>query len=469
MNMSRTITSLPDFHLRGMGYHARLLLLLVLWVYAGSSNASSAYGRWFVLETANSDRASVQLGAAPPGAGVASHPGSEVEGDELIAASGEAEVSDAASLSQLEQQLDDARVQGGPYSQALAEPLGDLARYYRRQGDFAAALSLYGQALHNLRVNEGLYSEGQVPLVREMLSLYRDAGEYESLDDRYDYFFRLYGSGQPPYDDLRLRAVTEYLRWQREAYLRGLRSSDRDLLTLFERNSRLLRRNDDAPPLPPEWEQALVLSQIQNLYVLAQAVEPLVVSGNSSNVFSNSRRLPGAGPDEQQQDFTRTRLENIDRTVLARGRRLMEDLLAKTPPDRVKQRALLLRELGDWYQWHESSARAMDYYQQSIALLQGAQRSDLVEQWWGQPVELPDSNVFVVPGQSSGDSLQVGMTVSASGRVTVDSLAFNGAPTDNIGSRLRRELDSTRFRPAFVNGEPVAARIARRDYRVQQR
>ena len=72
------------------------------------------------------------------------------------------------------------------------------------------------------RINDGLYSERQVPLLRELLQSYREAGDYEALDERYDYYFRLYGNGQPPYTEIRLRAALEYLRWQREALRLGV-------------------------------------------------------------------------------------------------------------------------------------------------------------------------------------------------------------------------------------------------------
>ncbi len=116
-------------------------------------------------------------------------------------------------------QLEDS---GGPYAEALAEPLADMARLLRRSGDLAGAQQAYQRALHVVRINEGLYSERQVPILRELFDIYRMTGDMAMLDGRYDYFFRLYGSGQPPYTPVRLGAGLEYLRWQREALRLGL-------------------------------------------------------------------------------------------------------------------------------------------------------------------------------------------------------------------------------------------------------
>ena len=104
------------------------------------------------------------------------------------------------------EQIQTRELSGGPYSDALAEPLSSLGNYYRDQGKFDEALDLYERALHLVRVNDGLYSERQIPLLRELLDTYRLAGDMQALDDRYEYFFRLYGNGQPPYTELRLRA-----------------------------------------------------------------------------------------------------------------------------------------------------------------------------------------------------------------------------------------------------------------------
>ena len=119
-------------------------------------------------------------------------------------------------------QMDEFESKDGPYADGLAEPLLGLGRHYARRGDYEQALQLYRRALHIVRLNDGLYSKRQVPVVRELLDTVRLSGDLQALDDRYDYFFRLYGRGQAPYTDIRVRAALEYLRWQREALRLGI-------------------------------------------------------------------------------------------------------------------------------------------------------------------------------------------------------------------------------------------------------
>ncbi|MBP6682355.1 MAG: tetratricopeptide repeat protein, partial [Halioglobus sp.] len=135
---------------------------------------------------------------------------------------------DAAELdsAHYERELGQLENRGGPYAETLAEPLADMARVLRRSGDIAGAQQAYQRALHLVRVNEGLYSERQVPILRELFDIYRMTGDLAMLDGRYDYFFSLYGSGQPPYTPIRLGAGLEYMRWQREALRLGVDERD---------------------------------------------------------------------------------------------------------------------------------------------------------------------------------------------------------------------------------------------------
>jgi len=129
----------------------------------------------------------------------------------------------------------------GPYADGLTEPLTSLGRLYRDQGNYDASLGLYKHALHVVRVNDGLDSKRQIPLLRELLDTYRLAGDMQALDERYDYFFRLYGNGYPPYTPSRLQANLEYLRWQREAFLLHLDGDRKNrLVKMYQLNKRIL-------------------------------------------------------------------------------------------------------------------------------------------------------------------------------------------------------------------------------------
>jgi hypothetical protein len=347
--------------------------------------------------------------------------------------------------------------QGGPYSDALAEPLEGLGRHYRQNGDLAQALVLYRRALHVVRVNDGLYSERQMPILRELLGVYRDSGEVQALDDRYDYYFRLYGRGQPPYTEVRLRAALAYLRWQREAIRLGIdKEESHRLLDLYNLNEKILGAIATDTSVALHWQRDLVLSQLRNLYLVEDRFAPTVENQGPA------APTPFLGNDLSQQNLDKNRLETMQRGSEARGSELMLALIERTAEaGDTDELASLHLELGDWYQWHGSERQAGEQYQQVVKLLSAAQRPDLLQQWLGQPRELPDNGAFWQPRPESESQppvvINVSYDVSAKGRVRNVQSEVSGPADEGLAKRLQRKLRQIRFRPRWDGGvaEPV--------------
>jgi tetratricopeptide (TPR) repeat protein len=363
-----------------------------------------------------------------------------------------------------QRQLERLEDEGGPYADALAEPLADLARLYRSSGDILQAQQAYRRALHVVRINEGLYSERQVPILRELFETYRMTGDMATLDARYDYFFRLYGSGQAPYTPVRMGAALEYLRWQREALRLGLDEQDTErLLRLYSLNEQMLQGAAADPDVEFTSYRALALSQLCNLYLLQERYEPRVETIGSVT----STAMPGAWDEE---DPGQRRLETLQRNALARGRTLLEELISRTPPGQVEDLAGAWLELADWNQWNDRHREALVAYGQVVTLLQEAGRAQLLEQWLGQPVELPANGAFwqprPLPAGAGPIVVQASYDVSASGRASNVEVAALASEDDSKAGRVRRNLTQTRFRPRMVNGEPEAQMHLSRDYEV---
>ena len=357
---------------------------------------------------------------------------------------------------------------GGPYSDGLTEPLLGLARYHRGQGELETALALNQRALHLLRVNDGLYSERQIPLVREQLQLYREAGDFNALDQRYDYFFRLYGSGRPPYSELRLQATLEYLRWQREALRSGLDEdgAQRRLLNLYELNRDLMEAAMTAPGVNSQMRMKLGLSQLRNLYLLMDRVQAPV-----EDLFGVAGNRSGVGyPGGELQDFHNARLQALRSTGLAKGRALVNGLLEEQPGIAVRDRARLHLELADWYQWNGLRSSAMEHYRSAFDILTDAQETALLGQWMGQAVELPDNGAFWQATRFQADEESAVITasfrVNSRGRAREVQTLANTAEDARFATRLRRQLQATYFRPRFEAGEPVETVTSERQYRV---
>lgn len=417
-----------------------LCCALLLLAHNALAANPSPYGEYFF-----------RLGAHWPDAGTISPP---------PPVGGPAQADSASFQHQLEQ-IEEA---GGPYADALAEPLADLARLLRRGGDLARAQRVYLRALHVVRINEGLYSERQVPILRELFETYRTTGDLASLDARYGYFFRLYGSGEPPYTPVRIGAALEYMRWQREALRLGLDKDDaRRLLQLYTLNERILEGVAADPAVDLADYRALVLSQLRNLYLIQDRYQPKL--DTTRTTFGNA--MPGAWDEE---DADRRRIEITQRSALSRGREMLQELIARTPPEQVEALAGAWLELADWNQWNDRRSEALAAYGHVVKLLRGAERDEVLQQWLGEPVELPANGAFWQPRQAVGGEqpivVRARFDVSASGKAGNIEATALASEYESKASRLRRNLAQTRFRPRMVNGEPEATLQLQRDYEV---
>ena len=363
-------------------------------------------------------------------------------------------------------QLETLELAGGPYSDALAEPLSSLGHYYRGRGEYTQALALYGRALHVVRVNDGLYSERQIPMVRDLLNVYRLLGDMQALDDRYEYFFRLYGSGQPPFTDLRLRASLEFLRWQREALRLDVDDDGKKrLLELYQLNKQLLESLALSVDVDSAWHRQLLMSQIRNLYLLQAEID---VPDQAFNIRSGNT-VQSAQAQMQAQDYTLQRLLNLQRTSASRGRALLElqiDRAAVTGT--AVDLASLHLELGDWHQWNGNFGRAEAQYAKTATLLHDAEELQLLDLWLGGPVELPANGAFWQPDRLAQDGKRILLAatydISARGQARNIQVTAISPKDEAFRSRLRRRLSATRFRPRFANGEAEAVKGVTHQY-----
>lgn len=449
---------------------AMLLLALLPWLCAAvqAREPSAAYGEELV-------RAGAQWDEAFPTAGLTA------VGEQLAALQRSPVLSrteeDQAQLLALRAEVRSREAQFGPYASGLDEPLAALAMLEWRSGRAEAAQTLIERALHVTRVNGGLYGSAQRDTVARLLAMHRLRGDFSGLDARYEYFFRLHGSGRPPHDASSREATLEYLRWQREALRRDLPPADERLIDLHGRNKYLidtLRKDMQEGSLEElDFLQALVLSQVRNLYLVQARVEPELdprfSTGTGSVIMRQQPRPNSLGG----MDITRERLLSLQRSAYAEGRLLLEQLLEQLPATDRERRANVLRELGDWYQWHGSLRSAQLSYTEAIALLTAAGEPQLIAAAWGEPVELPDNGVFHQPPelmlQAAADGQKpvvlANFEVNRSGRVQSIALYnLNGEPLRDF--RLVRSLRATAFRPAFRDGDAVAMVVQGRPYQI---
>ncbi|MFN2329691.1 MAG: hypothetical protein ABR612_12315 [Chromatocurvus sp.] len=364
------------------------------------------------------------------------------------------------STAQWQAQVEALEAAGGPYARGLEEPLADLARQRAAEGRFVEALALYRRSLHILRVNTGLASPAQMTIVRAMLQLQRAIGDREGLDDLYGYYYRLgWLAAEDGEGEGRWQVALEYLRWQREL-LRTTdgRSPERDLLELFRLNTELLERaSSEAASF--DIRRDLVLSQLKNLYLVQDRVMPQVTETFSALSPRRSRRQ-----EMLPEDIHRDRLLSLQRSAVANGAELLMSLTEQA--ESPAELAALYRELGDWEHWNGSWRRAEEAWRKAVYLLREAGEDRLVDEWFGEPVELPDNGAFWQAENDASTSLvRAGFDVSERGqarRATASVLAGR----ESASVVAVRELRDVRFRPRFDTGEAVAVEGLERSYEI---
>ena len=369
-----------------------------------------------------------------------------------------------ANVQQYQQQMLALEEAGGPFADMLSEPLMGMGWHYRQRGELEQALGSFQRALHIVRINDGLYSERQVPIVQALLDVYRSSGEYESLDERYDYYFRLFGSGKPPFTDLRLRGALAYLRWQREALRLEIDEEEsRRLFALYRLNESLLKAVAEDPSVPWHWYRDLALSQLKNLYL----VQDRVADSVHSNGLSLSRQSMQG--EWEEKDLNKKQLERIQRNGASQGGRLLDDIIGRYdgPPDSVELARLYLAK-GDWYQWLGREQQANSAYQAVAEHLAVSGREDLRQQWLGHPVELPDNGAFWQPPWSPAPAvaavIKLQYDVSARGRVRNLSAQADESVSNGKVAGLKRRFRQVRFRPRWQSGAGQAVQQLQREY-----
>jgi hypothetical protein len=354
-----------------------------------------------------------------------------------------------AAIQALEARAEEQELSGGPYAPGLPETLDDLARSYDALGDQQRALRTRERALHLLRVNDGLYSERQGPLLQTMLNNLWRAGDFAALDDRYRYFYRLYGAGRPPYDAIRWPAVMEYLRWQREAFRREIDDDqDRRLLDLHHESELLLETLIEEPGRgSSNMLRDAALAHLKTLYIIKDQYE-------APDEFTRAFDEPFARNDPMDFDTQRDQLENIERRSRTAAKQLLEAVIVAMPEDELLARAEIELALADWLQWNGSTRDARLRYEALWRAMQRNGLADRAREWFALPTPLPDNGVFQQSDAAVDARVLVPVAVSAAGRPDVTTA---GLPDEQgrYASRLRRHLRALRFRPAIEAGSVI--------------
>ncbi|MFC4310680.1 TonB family protein [Steroidobacter flavus] len=205
-----------------------------------------------------------------------------------------------------------------------------------------------------------------------------------------------------------------------------------------------LGKNDLALVLPL---RSLARSYLQEVYFISQGYQPMEQRGQMDATPMEPR---GINPKYISSDGERALQRAL--TIL--------DSHADTPPALL---ADTLIQFGDWYQVKHQPEKALTYYRRAATLV--AKDEKAAPEAAGSPLSFPVRvyyptpplamrNRQLAPAQIDEKFVSVEFTVTGSGEVQ-DAKVVEQNGSQRQASEALEAIRASRYRPKFVNGEPV--------------
>ncbi|MEX1031992.1 MAG: tetratricopeptide repeat protein [Cellvibrionaceae bacterium] len=412
-------------------------------------------------------------------AAVANEPGQPAESPTEGAATGSDEsldhvVSQRESLNDYQNAIARLEAEQGAWGSGLAEQLGGLGRTYQLRGHHRDAIEIFERAIHISRVNNGLYDLSQVPIVEDMLESLMARGLWEEVHQSHQYLYWLHKRNYGAQDPRMLPVIDRIGKWYISDYaLNPNRRVTDQLLNaydLFEHAISIITGTygqEDLRMIEPL--RGLVMSN----WYFASFRGNSYLSPSQEHAFRSelSASTLGRGLTHEQ---TPNQLGQRVRNSYLDGKRAIEKMVEiytsspNAPPGAAANAKV---ELADWQQLFGKYRLASDLYREAyLELMADAATPAQVEKRFSRPVALPEldfvesdieqpAKVRGPRGRESAEPIHyvlVSFNVNRFGTAErIDIL--ESRPEDDVGrrTRVKHALESTRFRPRLVNGEPV--------------
>lgn len=331
--------------------------------------------------------------------------------------------------------------QGGGAVPAMLDPLRGLGYTLALLERHQEAIPYLERALVISRRSYGLFDMGQQGLLRQLAASLTQTGRV--LDGAKQMLYlqrvgeRTYGEGDPRMAPLLCIIGDWYV--DTGNFLIG-RDRYRDALQIVERK---LGKNDPALVQPL---RALARSYVQEIYFLSHGYQPL----QDRTADPQSLEPKGINPKYLSSDGER---------ALQRALSIL-DARPDTTPEVLTDTLL---QFGDWHQIKHQPDKALTYYRRAAALVASIDTSSPeaaaaplsfpVRVYYPMP-PLAMRNRQLSPEQADEKFVSVQFTVTGTGDVQ-DATVIEQNGTQRQASEALQAVRASRYRPKFVNGEPV--------------
>jgi tetratricopeptide (TPR) repeat protein len=333
----------------------------------------------------------------------------------------------------------------GGNSRGVIEPLHGLGTTYFEAGQYTTAAETLRRAVDVSRKLDGLFNVQQLPLVEALIDTYVALDQVADVDREQQYALRLsenaYGRNDPRMLPVLARSAewcetTGRYRMARQAHARQL-----DII------GRTAGKRDPAVVAPL---RGIARSYLNEYLYGTQEAD---ATGREYNPAMTGTLGGMQSPSSDPTRIVRLDVDGEDALKLALA--VLEDR-----PDQVALRAETLLDLGDWYQIGGDNQDAKRTYRDAWAAFSapGAPGTALMSAPTQLYYKAPASSVRR-PDQDADEVeehfVEVVFTVTPEGRVT-DTRVLSTDASDAQERSVTTALRRARYRPRFVDGNPVA-------------
>lgn len=353
---------------------------------------------------------------------------------------------------------------GEAYSPQFAELTEQLGRVLQAEREHRAALAAFDRSFHVNRRLEGLHSPMQAALLRAQIDSHIALGDAETVDRLQHSLFAMQQDvlADRPVDLAEAhRAAADWnvqYYLQTEPVIAGSmtdahhRARAERLATALGQYHRALWLLTGAAPDALHADKAMLERRIAALTLIADRQ----YQRNAPSTLTK----PGLASLHQSKHTHNAMLFAHGSAALQRA---AEYGAGNAEP---AQRAMRQLELADWYLLMDQHDEARDAYRAALATLRDAnlpedQIAELVES--GLPVRDPERELHALtqsPDAGFDGHIDVSFDVDRYGKAhnarVLASAAYDAAYDEALEDELLREVRSGRFRPDFVDDNPVA-------------
>ncbi len=361
-------------------------------------------------------------------------------------------------LQRYQAEVEALHAQFGAYNPRLSEALQGLGEAQQQMGDHSEAIKTFNQSAHIRRINEGLFSPSVLPLLENMVQSYAHLGDWEAVDDQHHFMMEINGKSFGWTDERMLPVLDKLTRWHMYAFFEDVTPQPVHHLqmarSLFAAASRVIEINFGETDL--RLAKQLRGRRVADFY-LAHIMQ------QEAEDQRRLEQLHNIGGRESDHSFSQgTRLVSQGYLSGLRSSRQVVKIYQHNEEVGPRAQAEAIIELGDWYLRFNKRQSAIKTYAQAYELLSGdEQRIKIRDELFGAPAVLDFAADYVDyldpigPGMAQGYVL-LELDLSRTGSVSNASFIEEHPQTPSKRRAAMRELKGRRFRPRFVDGEPVS-------------